>query len=409
MDSADLLISFTAKRVIRMQVSMLSAFQPQLSQSAQARVQHANRFFIDALGHPSILGHRTIADVLMYNVHWDVSRSTAAARARPQTEASCGGIAAPPAVPATAIPPPLYISSRQADMYSRGGNAAVRVDLRDATKAAKHVASVSGFAFKEDVVGKPGLLARRAGASVVIWLTQAGGAAEGVTSLGHLASYQDVGAFSAAIFATSSSGTAGTDVIPCTDNELPSARRLHLQSTVFESHMDDRVSIYKSVELDWALRSRHKPSINRTWCVYLNVTSLSDDKVKLYDVTTYLQVQDGDSEHGGANELLRVEGDSDAVRKQASRWLRAARPGYCAATERGEGNCSRDDKGAFPQLVESATWAMAAEACVARCLSCARCHHLSISLDLMDCSWYNSCATLKTDVPGVRSAAVTRR
>ena len=85
--------------------------------------------------------------------------------------------------------------------------------------------------------------------------------------------------------------------------------------------------------------------------------------------------------------------------------------GYCDSTGFGnEGACETDDKGAFSGISFSprTTWEFATHVCRERCLSCARCNFISVSIHWRDCSWFNECALdrLHNDVAGHKSMRV---
>jgi len=64
--------------------------------------------------------------------------------------------------------------------------------------------------------------------------------------------------------------------------------------------------------------------------------------------------------------------------------------GYCAATEPlVEGDCRAGAKGSY--MLRARWRAEALRECASRCLRCARCAHLSVSVRFADCSWYADC------------------
>ena len=67
--------------------------------------------------------------------------------------------------------------------------------------------------------------------------------------------------------------------------------------------------------------------------------------------------------------------------------------GYCAETSDGRsGDCELGDKGTFKlSRAQTLQWSSLRSACVQRCQECSRCSHVSFSVDLKDCSWFNSC------------------
>eukprot|EP00966_Prymnesium_polylepis_P308587 7131037-Prymnesium_polylepis.1 len=72
----------------------------------------------------------------------------------------------------------------------------------------------------------------------------------------------------------------------------------------------------------------------------------------------------------------------------------AVHDGYCGETLDGEINdCSRDSFGSLGPLQPAhlVNWSTAWSVCAARCLGCARCRYLTVSLQHADCSWYARC------------------
>ena len=78
-----------------------------------------------------------------------------------------------------------------------------------------------------------------------------------------------------------------------------------------------------------------------------------------------------------------------------------SRPGYCAPTDYGSGDCSASAKGCFawplptktrPAGRDAATrdW-LGVQACVRMCLECSRCRYISFARSERDCSWYADC------------------
>ena len=94
----------------------------------------------------------------------------------------------------------------------------------------------------------------------------------------------------------------------------------------------------------------------------------------------------------------------------AAHWLRHAKPGYCSETSTGVcGVCGGGEKGQLGELPKTATtWEAAVALCLEWCRGCARCQHITVSLEFRDCSWYShsACATLHTAPAGFRSARV---
>ena len=101
----------------------------------------------------------------------------------------------------------------------------------------------------------------------------------------------------------------------------------------------------------------------------------------------------------------------DAMRKKGPS-LVSSRSGYCAKSERRD--CSADGllsplSGSWPLADADATnWDVAARACARRCVACAACHYISLSLHWRDCSWFSRCSlnALQHEVGFFRSFAV---
>ena len=87
--------------------------------------------------------------------------------------------------------------------------------------------------------------------------------------------------------------------------------------------------------------------------------------------------------------------------------LTPARIGYCGVTD--VRSCSKGGtNGAYvlPHAM-SETWEQAHAFCMALCSMCPRCRFISLSLQLRDCSWFETCnlSNLKTNAPGFLSIA----
>lgn len=71
-----------------------------------------------------------------------------------------------------------------------------------------------------------------------------------------------------------------------------------------------------------------------------------------------------------------------------AKWLRGAGTGYCRRAN--GGNCDSDDHGSIPlSVAETRTEWHAAAACLRKCRQCARCRHISVSVEFRECSWYS--------------------
>ena len=97
-------------------------------------------------------------------------------------------------------------------------------------------------------------------------------------------------------------------------------------------------------------------------------------------------------------------------RAVATSWLAASREGHCGTTPNSQGDCERGDKGSWPlsSLIGSGgrSWRSAVQACLRRCSRCARCRHVSISLEYSDCGWYAACEATHTIPLSFRSGSL---
>lgn len=81
-------------------------------------------------------------------------------------------------------------------------------------------------------------------------------------------------------------------------------------------------------------------------------------------------------------------------------WPEGAVGGYCAATNN-EGDCESGKMGTFKQFIKRGLYGGALQSlgeCAKLCARCSRCRYVSMSLspDVMDCSWYHECDLSKT-------------
>ena len=250
------------RRVLRYynisQVSMLAAFAPLAS--AERRAWARSVYFHDCC-HPSALGHKYIASALVFNQERD--------RAAPRRDDG--------ARPRGALPPELVISPEVSARFVRP-RAVERLDLRAPAAVRRAQVAKSGFACYADVPTKPGAIADQVGAFLTLNIELPGGAdaapLDGVTSLGYLSSYEHVGSFDAEIISA-----PGDCRFPIGAATL--ARRR------IDCRIDEHVSIYSSAELSWSAAPGSE-------CVWLRVTVVesptprNENKVKLFDVTTYV-------------------------------------------------------------------------------------------------------------------------
>ena len=63
--------------------------------------------------------------------------------------------------------------------------------------------------------------------------------------------------------------------------------------------------------------------------------------------------------------------------------------GTCTETPNSEGDCQRGHLGSFP--ASKLGRKVSLESCAERCLRCARCHYVSLSISHDDCSWFHTC------------------
>ena len=85
-------------------------------------------------------------------------------------------------------------------------------------------------------------------------------------------------------------------------------------------------------------------------------------------------------------------------------WLKVTHLGYCGRTHADTGCNPRSRRGSWTlQQRDTLSWHTAAHACLALCSSCKRCHHISVSLNFHDCSWFETCPEQHVDVNGFRS------
>lgn len=86
--------------------------------------------------------------------------------------------------------------------------------------------------------------------------------------------------------------------------------------------------------------------------------------------------------------------------------------GHCGQTTEGDrGDCAAGDRGSLNLPAKPGmTWSTAMLHCTRSCQSCARCHFISVSLALKDCSWYARCDLRNTSrFRDFRSHLVRRR
>lgn len=160
-------------------------------------------------------------------------------------------------------PPPQ--SARAAALLARRSNVS-RVDLTQSSAATAALMSRAshGWAYAEDVAGKPGLLATEAGAVAVLALPRSTSAGR-VLLLGVLHSYERAGAFALEVLSSDACVLEGAAVVA-------SLARV-------ETRWAQRTSQRATVEL--ALPDRVPPP---SACRWARLTTASDEKVKVLDV-----------------------------------------------------------------------------------------------------------------------------
>lgn len=99
-----------------------------------------------------------------------------------------------------------------------------------------------------------------------------------------------------------------------------------------------------------------------------------------------------------ANESSSNQGSRVPLNALTATWLSEALPGFCGPTKAGRSDCLRGDKGSWPLAslvpgkLRGPDYAYAAtRACIRRCLRCARCRAISVSMHWDDCSWFSYC------------------
>jgi len=85
----------------------------------------------------------------------------------------------------------------------------------------------------------------------------------------------------------------------------------------------------------------------------------------------------------------------DPLARAALRFLCSAESGVCGVTTDNQSDCSDGQtKGSWSLgLPHRQSWLQAAAECLQLCSSCDRCHHISVSRNFADCSWYSACNT----------------
>ena len=73
--------------------------------------------------------------------------------------------------------------------------------------------------------------------------------------------------------------------------------------------------------------------------------------------------------------------------------------GYCERTgagSTGDGECDIGNKGTWN--LDHTDWNSSINYCANLCQKCARCNHISLSIEFNDCSWYHTCTTTHVDI-----------
>lgn len=181
----------------------------------------AHQFVIDKFGHPSSIGQQLIADVVMWNLATDAERHAPTPKSSSSArEANGPSLPEPPAAallppttsPLLSLPEPLAASPALIAHYCDTTAEYWRHDLRQADVVSEVMLqspSSHGWHVREDVVAKPGLIATQTGSVAILSLLDQrhsrpplASSTAGFTTIGFLASFADVGAFVATVFAT---------------------------------------------------------------------------------------------------------------------------------------------------------------------------------------------------------------
>lgn len=376
------------------QLSMLGALG--IENSASAREWAKQQYHTDRYSHVSALGHKLLAAVISHHLTTELHREM-----RPNAGS---------AVTPGALPLPMIVDEARIRAYTSSAHQVSRIDFTragGAPVAESHVAAIGGFTLLEDVPGKPGLVATRVHAHALLRIlgpscadaSQALPAgAEGLTSIGYLATYLSAGAFNASILATSARarGGGGGGCL-CEAADVTQAQQLAVQRVDCRAPVGRNVSIYSAVEVRWRTpKALWLPSNSAGWCLWLHITTEVTGKVKLLDITTM---------------RASVEPAPGLMADTASKWLQAAsghsQHGVCGFTSANELGCALGQRQGIWTIETPAQWPLAAAFCLERCASCAGCKHLSISLENTECGWFVECPKL-TPMRGWKTAAVER-
>jgi hypothetical protein len=114
--------------------------------SSDSCARELPQVYFDDGYHPTPLGHKLIASVLVYHVMGPLwggvrghSDSGASEEARATVAANANGLLSRPMV----LPEPIVVTRAQAGKYVSGAFA--RIELRESTSAAPHIAASDGF------------------------------------------------------------------------------------------------------------------------------------------------------------------------------------------------------------------------------------------------------------------------
>ena len=240
-------------------------------------------FFGDCM-HPSVLGHRMIASVVGYRLlsllreDRGSSRTEFMARSR-------------------AYRNPVALTLEAKNFLERHADKSPPPKLLDFTQACAAIVETEGFALREDVPGKPGLLGDSPGSRVLIALPS--GARR--LYLGAMHSYAHNGAMRVVVLGLqhpAGSGMARCDIGPATKGRSTLAwltQQSPPAATLLERRVDTRwglrYSVHEATELEWTADAHAS-------CLFLSVTienameasglaPRKENKVKLLDAVAY--------------------------------------------------------------------------------------------------------------------------
>ena len=224
---------------VKMISGWASTFEPAALRSAVSRLIH-----VDKYGHLNHFGHNLTASVLLHLV-----RSCAMSEVAP-CGASCkynrwGYL---PSELLTRLGSAREPHRCDVDFSGFGERAEV-VDLWNETAAAPLLVFNDGFRFGEDVPGRPGLLADRPGAHLLLRLPTTTLRESALlpqpctVSIGFLSSHEQVGVFIATVYPN-----CENDVVDCTGQDVDPLILNSTDAIPVDARNNDGVSIYRSIQ-----------------------------------------------------------------------------------------------------------------------------------------------------------------